>query len=348
MKIKEFSKDIKIVITMTIAIFLFMIIISLINIKGFSSEVEGFEIDNSSVNKSSNISNDIYTLHGNDIAKVYNSNTGKVEEINVEEYIKGVVAAEMPANFEEEALKAQAVAARTYYYSKRINNCKNAHGAEICNSTHCQVYESKEEALSKWPESSKNDYWNKISKAVEDTKNQILTYKNELVLYPQFFAISWGKTEDSSQVFSQNIPYLQSTDSEGEEIANKYSSQFDVVLQTFVDTINNSYSDSGVTIDNVKSTVKVISNNESGSVKEIQLGNKKISGKDFRTLFNLNSANFVLTYNDSSVNISCKGYGHGLGMSQWGANVMAKEGKKYDEILKHYYSGVEIQGVEFD
>lgn len=345
MRIKEYSKDIKIVVTMTMAIFLFMLIISLIVTGKLSKGFEEFKINNSSISKYSK--SGIYKINGNNIAKVYNIETSKVEEIEVEEYIKGVIAAEMPANFEEEALKAQAVAARTYYYSKRINNCKNAHGGEICNSTHCQVYESKEEALAKWPEASRNQYWNKISEAVENTKNQVLTYKDELVLYPQFFAISWGKTEDSAEVFSQEVPYLQSIDSEGEEIANKYSSQLDVDLQTFVNTINNTYSDSGLTLDNVKSNVKVISNNESGSVKEIQLGNKTITGRDFRTLFNLNSAYFTLTYKNSAVTISCKGYGHGLGMSQWGANVMAKEGKKYDEILKHYYSGIEIKSIEF-
>lgn len=340
MRVKGVKSDLKITIYITIVIILFMLAISLIMSNKITGNFEVFNVDRLSINKSEN-----YIVSGDKIARVYNTTTSSIEEIEVEEYIKGVVAAEMPANFEVEALKSQAVAARTYYYSKRLNKCKKANGADICNCTHCQVYQSKDKALSKWSKDSAEANWEKISNAVESTKDEILTYDGELVLYPQFFATSWGKTEDSSAVFSESVPYLLSTESEGDEVAPKYSSEFDINLNTFVTTINNMYPNSGVTLENVKTTVKIISNNKSGSVNKIQLGNAEITGREFRTLLDLNSPYFSLEFNNDSVNISCKGYGHGLGMSQWGANGMAKEGKSYKDILTHYYSGVEIKKV---
>lgn len=335
--------ELKITIYITIVIILFMLAISLIMSNKTKGNYEVFNVDKLSISKSEN-----YRISGDRIARVYDTVTSNIEEIDVEEYIKGVVAAEMPANFEVEALKAQAIAARTYYYSKRLNKCKKANGADVCNSTHCQVYQSKDKALSKWSKDSAEANWKKISDAVDSTKDEILTYDGKLVLYPQFFATSWGKTEDSSAVFSESVPYLVSTESEGDEVAPKYSSDFDVKLTTFVNTINNNYPNSGVTVDNVKTTVKIISNNKSGSVNKIQLGSVEITGREFRTLLNLNSPYFSLEYNNDSVNIECKGYGHGLGMSQWGANGMAKEGKNCKDILTHYYRGVEIKKVTLE
>ena len=287
------------------------------------------------------------TFSGEANARIYDVKNNKIIEINYEEYIKGVVASEMQANFNDEALKAQAVAARTFYFSKRNKNCPNAEGGEICSSTHCQVYMNKEECISKWSEKNKEANWEKISKAVDETSGEVLTYEGELVLYPQFFATSSGKTENAVDVFANNIPYLVSTKSEGEEIAPKYTSEVSIEGNEFVNKINKKYSSANMTISDIKNQINIDSYTEGGSIKKIKIGDITISGIEFRKLFNLNSSNFKIEYNNSKINIICKGYGHGVGMSQWGANVMARDGKNYKEILKHYYTGVEINKIKF-
>lgn len=286
------------------------------------------------------------SVEGNDIAKLYISKEDKVLELPIEEYVMGVVSAEMPANFDEEAIKAQAVAARTFYFSKRLNNCKEAHGGEICDTTHCQVYMSKDERLKGWAASERDANYEKIKMAVESTKNEVLTYEGELLKYPEFFATSSGKTESSFDVFNDEVPYLKSIDSPGEEIAPKFETEKTINISEFVKMINKSCKSANISKANVENKISTISNTEGGAVKEIKIGNATVSGTDFRKIFNLNSTNFTIKFSDNTVQIDCKGYGHGVGMSQWGARVMADEGKSYIEILKHYYLGVEIQKVK--
>lgn len=290
------------------------------------------------------------TFPSNGKVKLYHRSEDRVEEIDLEEYVMGVVASEVPANFEEEALKAQAVAARTFYMSKRNNPNKEEKekGAEICDTTHCQVYMSKDERISKWSKSEAGSNWEKIQKAVLDTKGQVLTYDGSVLEYPQFFATSSGKTEDAKDVFSMDVPYLKSEDSKGEEIAPKYKTSTQIPINDFINKINSKYKGVNANKSNLSSLIKILSFTEAGSVKEIKIGNEIVKGTEFRTLFNLNSTNFTLDFQQDSVEVNCKGYGHGVGMSQWGANAMAKSGSKYDEILKHYYSGVEIQEINYN
>ena len=261
----------------------------------------------------------------------------------------GVVASEVPANFDKEALKAQAIAARTFYMNTRNNPCKDSKnkGAEICDTTNCQVYMNKEEIMDKWSANQAVDNWNKIQKAVLDTKSQVLTYNNLVLEYPQFFATSSGKTEDAKDVFSMDVPYLKSEESKGEEIAPKYKTTIEIPINEFINKFNTKYSTANLKKSKLASLIEIESYTESGSVKEIKIGNKILKGTEFRELFNLNSTNFKLNFEKDIIKVNCTGYGHGVGMSQWGANVMAKNGAKYDEILKHYYSGVEIQKIKY-
>lgn len=285
-------------------------------------------------------------IKGKESVKVYDANKNEIKELPLEEYVKGVVAAEVPAEFNEEALKAQAVAARTFYIAKREEPCPKAHGAEICNTTHCQVYISKEESVSKWGNSKSEEYWNKISKAVEETKGQVIVYEGEVIKYPQFFSISAGKTENAIDVFSNDIPYLKSIDSPGEEIAKKYETVVKINKKDFINKINRGCSSAKLNEDNLKS-IKILSRTEGDGVKELLIGEDKMTGVEFRKILGLNSTNFKINIESSEVKIDCKGYGHRVGMSQWGANVMAKEGKGYNEILKHYYSGTDIKNIKF-
>ena len=342
--IKE--NDIKAIMGMTLFIVTFMIVTCSILLINTNNNGNSFKIDEGSI---SYINGEGVVIEGDDTVKVYNSNSGKIEEYNLEDYIIGVVSSEMPAAFDIEAIKAQAVAARTFYFSKRLQKCPKAKGAEICNTTHCQVYMSKEKRFSEWGNSSKaEEYWNKICEAVEATKGQVLVYDDSIVMYPQFFSTSWGKTEDAKEVFSNDIPYLKSIDSPGEEKSKKYETNKDISISEFIRIVNRNYPKAKLSTSNVKSNTNIISRTESGAVKEIKVGGEVISGIDFRKMFDLNSANFKIEFKNKTVSIFCKGYGNGVGMSQFGADAMAKEGKKYDEILKHYYSGVQIEKIKYN
>lgn len=336
-------KNCKITFYMTLVLIGVLFFFTFVNIKDTSGYNEKYLINEKEVNYNNNHT----VIEGKEIVKLYRTKLNKVEEIPLEEYLIGVVAAEMPASFNIEAIKAQAVAARTYYITKRINNCKNANNAEICDDIHCQAYLSKEECMEKWEDSTKEEYWNKIKMAVDLTKGQVLTYEGKIVEYPQFFSTSSGKTESAVDVFLFDVPYLVSTDSKGEEIAPKYQSSVQYSYSNFIDILKEKHPNISITQDNLKDNIKINSKTQGGAVKEIEIGNEKISGTDFRKLFGLNSTNFEMTFDQYNVNINCKGYGHGVGMSQWGARVMADEGSNYKDILKHYYTGVNIEKVSF-
>jgi len=340
----KINSSIKIIAIMTLIIFTILIILPLIFLKVGKESINIFNLNNENIVKSSEIT---FPINGK--VKLYHKEEDSVEELDLEEYIMGVVASEVPASFNEEALKAQAIAARTFYMSKRNNPDKDSKnkGAEIDDTTNCQVYMSKEERMSKWSRSEGESNWNKIQKAVLDTKGQVLTYEGSVLEYPQFFATSSGKTEDAKDVFSMDVPYLKSEESKGEEIAPKYKTTLEIPINEFINKINSKYTTANVKKSNLASLIKIESYTESGSVKEIKIGNETIKGTEFRELFNLNSTNFKFDFEKDIVKINCTGYGHGVGMSQWGANVMAKNGATYDEILKHYYSGVKIQEIKY-
>ncbi|WP_392486209.1 stage II sporulation protein D [Haloimpatiens sp. FM7315] len=282
--------------------------------------------------------------------KIYIDSEKKIKEMYLEDYVTGVVAGEMPANFHIEALKAQAIAARTYAMAhiKEFggSSCKNAEGGDLCDTVHCQVYLSKEKRLNGWPSKDREELWEKLVQAVKRTSGEVLTYDNKLAMCPYYFAISSGNTEDAKEVFSNSVPYLKSVSSKGEEIAGKYKSEKKVDYNSFINTINKAYPKAKLSLSTVKNTVKIVERTKGGSVNKIKLGGIVIKGTEFRKVFNLNSANFSLIFKEKNVEIQCKGYGHGVGMSQWGANVMAKNGIKYKEILKHYYSNVKIERMD--
>lgn len=277
------------------------------------------------------------------IVKVFTENG--VKDVKLEDYVKGVVSSELPLSFEKEAMIAQGILARTFVVSKMITPCSKArdHGGVICDTVHCQVYSPAQERIDSMGADGEM-YREKVMSAVDKTAGQVLGYEGLLVRYPQYFAISSGKTENGSDVFNTDAPYLKSVISTGEEELPKFKSTTELSYTEFVNKINASYK-SGLTVENVNDSVKVVSNTEGGSVHQIRLGEVSVKGTEFRTLFGINSANFTIDFGET-VKINCKGYGHGVGMSQWGANAMAKEGKNYKKILKHYYTDVDIMDVK--
>ncbi|MCM8709742.1 stage II sporulation protein D [Clostridium sp. SYSU_GA19001] len=302
-----------------------------------------------------------YNLNNNDIlvkdikkipkVKVYMEKEDKIVEMDLEEYVRGVVSAEMPAEFNIEALKAQAVAARTYVLSRMKelggSGCSIGKGADVCDTVHCQAYLSKEERFNSWAQKSAAEYWGKITEAVNETAGQVLTYDGKLVTSPLYFAISSGKTENAAEVFSGNTPYLRSVDSSWDKTVKNYQAITSFTYTNLANLINDKYPESKVSSKKLKSQISIVERTSGGgSVKKIKIGNITITGMEFRQMLNLRSSNFQIEFGLNAVKITCLGYGHGVGMSQWGAAAMAKNGSKYDEILTHYYQGVKIEKID--
>ncbi|MEL7655161.1 MAG: stage II sporulation protein D [Bacillota bacterium] len=276
---------------------------------------------------------------------VYRHDSGKTESIAFEDYVKGVVSGEMPASFEMEALKAQAVAARTYSLSKIIRSGDGGNpdhpSAPVCDDTHCQVYRSPEELKELKSAEWMDTGWPKIQEAVESTKGQLMYYQGALVEQPLFHSSSGGKTENSEDVFVSALPYLRSVESPYETAAPHQNEQIEITLSEFKQKLKQSYPNTSLgTVDS--STVKVTNRSTGGRVATMQIGNLTVKGREIRDLFGLRSANFTVSVQGSSILFTTDGYGHGVGMSQYGANGMAQAGYKYTDILTHYYTGVEV------
>lgn len=306
---------------------------------------EGDDTDN--VDNIENTNNEI-NINTNSTVSLYITLENRIEEIELEEYVCGVLANAMPISFEPEALKAQAIVVRSYVVSKKLNPCMEANGGDICDSAHCQVYSSKDDIIKKWGEENGDRYWEKIKNAVDDTKGKVLTYDSELVMYPLYFSVSSGKTESAEELGLGKIPYLKSVDSPGDEESSKFESSKEVTLSDLAYIIRNKYPKSGVTSSNIRDSISILSRSKVGGVIELKVGDSLIKGSDFKVLLGLNSINFDYSIGDNTIIFNCKGNGEGVGMSQWGANVMAKDGKSYDEILKHYYTGINIGNLKFN
>ena len=285
-----------------------------------------------------------------DLVKIYNVRTSQVEELELEEYVKGVVAAEMPAEFHIEALKAQAVAARTYAISRTIRYGQGHPyhpEAPVCTGEHCQAYRSFEQLKEIHGDNWVENYWGKIEEAVNTTKGLGIFYGGEIT-EPMYHSTSGGQTEDVKDVYASEVPYLKSVSSPNEEGAPKFKNTTTLTIDEFVEKIKNKYP--GVKIDksNIAEKIKLIEKTPTGRVKKIALDGNLLDGGELRDLFGLNSTNFKISLDNklNIIEITTYGYGHGVGMSQWGANGMGKEGSSYEEILKHYYTGIEIKSLQ--
>lgn len=261
----------------------------------------------------------------------YSTNVFKSSNLNsekLENYIIGVVAAEMPASFSFEALKAQAVAARTFAYNKISNNILNYD--ELVNDKG-QAYISVDEMKDKWKDSFASNY-DKISKAVLDTKGEIITY-NDKPIMSYYFSVSNGKTEESANVFS-NQPYLLSVDSSWDINSKEYEKNMYMSKEEILKKLG--INDNDLRISNIE-------HNSSNRIKSININGILYLGIDIRKKLGLRSTDFSFDLEENQVKIKTNGYGHGVGMSQYGANYLANQGKNYKEIIKYYYNGVNIK-----
>ncbi len=274
--------------------------------------------------------------------KVYFHDEDEIKTINTEEYLIGVVSAEMPAEFDIEALKAQAVAARSYTYYRKNNPTDKHPGAPVCTDyTHCKAYKTVKELKSRWGDNY-SVYSDKIYEAVNSTEGEVLTYNGEVAMAVFHSQAGGGRTENSKDVWGGDIPYLTSVESHGEEQAPNFYSTVKVSFEEFKNKISETFPESEIFS---ASDIGEPLLNDGGSVKSIKIGNVHLKGSELRNIFSLRSSCFKINCEDNNIVFEVTGYGHGVGMSQYGANALAKEGYNYIEILQHYYTGTDLNIV---
>lgn len=264
--------------------------------------------------------------------RVKQTESGNIVEVPLEEYVAGVVAGEMPITFETEALKAQAVAARSYVLKKIEQNYKNNY--DVVDTVLNQVYLDDESLKNKWKDKYEERI-QKIKKVVLDTKGEYLTY-NGKVIEAFFFSTSSGLTENCEEVFVEALPYLRSVDSHYDEISPVYETEKVINYAEFCNKLG---------IENVPLNINITKTTSTGRIKNITINGVNFTGNQVTQKLGLRSNYFEIKQDNDNIIVTTKGYGHGVGMSQYGANGMAKEGYTYKDILNHYYTNVEISKI---
>jgi stage II sporulation protein D len=278
------------------------------------------------------------------IVSMYDQKLKELVKLPLEEYLIGVVAGEMPAGFDSEALKAQAVAARTLVIAKMPafggRGCNQKQGADVCSSfAHCQEWISEDLMRRNWGEDFDVNYA-KIKEAVADTRGEIMMY-NGRPIEVLYHSTSNGMTEEAGEVFSQSLPYYTTVKSEGEENAPKFEDSVTITNQRFADIFKERYNIK-LNPDKLDKEIKINGYTDSGRIRDLTIGGKVLRATEFRLLYGLNSTDITFIFGKDSITMKTKGFGHGVGMSQVGADQMAKKGYNYKDILCHYYRGVDI------
>ena len=271
---------------------------------------------------------------------VYRTEAKKVEIYPIEEYIAGVVAAEMPADFEVEALKAQALAARTYIIRRVAEKDFSdvPENAFVTDTIKHQVFLDEEQRKSVWG----RDYtWksNKVKQAVAETAGKVLTYEGKPI-NATFFSTSNGYTENSEEYWANKIPYLRSVEVPWDKESPKYLTKLEFPIRELEQKLNTRIASAASA---PTAWSKILDQTTGNRVGKIKIGEKEFSGREVREKLGLPSSAFEWQIQNGKVHITAFGYGHGVGMSQWGANGMAQEGKKADEIVQYFYQGITIE-----
>ncbi|MET1030715.1 stage II sporulation protein D [Domibacillus tundrae] len=262
---------------------------------------------------------------------VVRSDTQKTESVPLEEYVAGVVAAEMPASFEKEALKAQAVAARTFILTQTLK------GLDVTDTVDDQVFKDEEDQKEMWGEDFETNK-TKIEAAARETEGEVLVYNGKPIT-AAFFSSGNGQTENAEEYWQSAEPYLVSVASPWDAAAPNFEQEVVLTKQEVEEKLGVSLPESG-------SVGAITKKTTGGRIGAITIDGKSFTGRSIRETLGLPSADFQMTVSDGDVVVTTKGYGHGIGMSQYGANGMAKEGKKYGDITAHYYPGAVIGDVQ--
>ena len=264
----------------------------------------------------------------NNIYVTINRSNGNVIKLKLEEYLIGVVSGEMPASFNIEALKAQAVVSRTYAL-KRISQNKI-----LTDTTSTQVYKDNDELKNIW-KNDFNKYYEKVKNAVMATKGMVLMYNNNYI-DAVYHSTSNGMTEDALHVWGYSVPYLKSVESKTDMNVSSYKKETTFTLEKLSSVLNTSIT---------KDTTFILERNSSGRVSNVKVNDIEINGTTFRTLLGLRSTDFVIELDEENAKITTYGFGHGVGMSQYGANGMANKGYTFRDILNHYYQNTSIKSI---
>lgn len=276
------------------------------------------------------------------VIPVYLSKEKKVQSVQLEAYVRGVLAAEMPIEFEMEAMKAQAMAARTYIVRRILDQDFSnmpVSGAWVTDTITHQAYSTDEELKTRWGTAYASNM-DKLSKAVSETKDYVLTYQGKPI-EATFFSTSNGYTENSEDYWNQYIPYLRSVPSPWDvQLSPRYK-------ETTVFTAKELQSKLGLrraipASANGSGALKVIEMTQGHRIKKLSAGGQTFTGREVREKLGLASSQFQWSWKGGNLQMTTFGYGHGVGMSQWGANGMAKEGRKAEDIVKYFYTGIEI------
>lgn len=279
--------------------------------------------------------------------KIYMHEQGKIVEMNLEEYIAGVVAAEMPAEFELEALKSQAVAARTYAVKNMLlfggSGLASRPGADVSTDyRESQAWLSGEKLKERWGKNY-DVYWGKIRRAVEETRGQVVTYNGELI-NALFHSTSGERTASAKEVWGFDYPYLISVPCTWDEKTPRYQERKEFTLAD-IEQVLGTEAQVVAAVQNGSGAIQVIEKTDSGRVAQIRIGSKILSGLAVREKLDLRSTNFNAEIRDGKMIFNTIGYGHGVGLCQYGANGMAKAGRDYRQIITTYYTGVAIKNI---
>ncbi len=289
--------------------------------------------------------------------RVYFPTDRRVVEMPLGEYLKGVVAAEMPPHFETEALKAQFIVARTYavrrmrqFAGPGRGGCQLHPGADICaDVAHGQAYISREQTAEKYGRYTARKYWVRLDQIQAETDGLVLRYRGALI-DPLYHAVSGRVTENVENYYQQPLPYLTSVDDRWGADAPNLRTTVRIPLHQFLLKL----SSGGVNVSTTavtalagqgESPVEIVAYTDTGRVARVRVGGVELTGRRFRELLGLRSTDFEVGVDRNAVVITTVGYGHGVGMSQYGANGMARAGKSHVEILQHYYRGVTISTI---
>lgn len=324
-----------------------MVFVALIGSFIVFNNTEGFYINSVNNNqKNTDIQEERNSIKEDFSLNVYNHKEQRIMELFMEDYLVGVLAAEMPAVFSMEALKAQAVAARTYAYGRMTKVYKSSHSdnlTDVCtNSAHCQAWIGMDEFFDNYKdEELAKMNWEKFETAVNQTKGIILKFEGK-VANPLYHSSSSKLTEDSGNVWMNvEVPYLKSVVSLGDDLGYNYDEIQELSLEAFLIKLNIQDVDNVANLAyNIKYEIS-----DSGRVKKVVFFDEEFSGTEFRDLLGLKSTNFKIDINNKDVIIHTSGFGHGVGMSQWGANYLALNKSSFKEILKHYYVGINLDTI---
>ncbi len=272
---------------------------------------------------------------------IYYEVNGSREKLSFDEYLIGVVAANMSTGYEMEALRAQAVVARTYaLYNIALLN-ESSSKSNFTTSELGLSYLGRDELKDYWGEDNYSEYYVRLENAINSTKDKVILYDNNLIL-PVFFDTGSGFTRNASEAWGISVPYLVSVSSKQDITSINYLSIKEYEVDDLIALLDKYYADLSLSEKDFFDEVSVANRDSAGYVTKINLGSRTVSGEEFAKVIGLASNHFYIEDYEDKVRIICNGSGHGLGLSQYGANALAEEGSSYDEILSYYYTGITL------